>query len=359
MRFSLAIVIAAGCAAAPPPPVEPDHYRDPTAWLCLPGRANDPCSRDLATTEIRPDGTRAAKAPTEPLPIDCFYVYPTVDLRLRAANHTDFSDVGSITTTTRAQVARFSSVCSIYAPLYRQVTIGSYVRGGERLDDGLAAAYADVAAAFRAYLAHFDRGRRIVLIGHSQGAEMVSRLVDEFFDRDPAMRARLVVAMPIGGKVEVASGRDVGGTFANIPLCRALGQTGCVVAFRSYRDDGTFAHLDAEPAGRELACVNPGSLADPARQAPLDAAYPTGNVAGVDGVTTPYVSFPALYAGRCAEAPGGNRVLAITEISSARTSPTDLSKLRFSTKLGTHIIDLQIAQDDLIEIVQRAAQAAR
>ena len=41
-------------------------------------------------------------------------------------------------------------------------------------------------------------------------------------------------------------------------------------------------------------------LGRPSPMAALDAAYLTKHAAHVDGVTTPFVTFPALYVGRCA-----------------------------------------------------------
>jgi hypothetical protein len=335
VRISLVVLVA--CATPTPPPLAPGHYRDPSAWLCLPGRS-DPCGLDISTTEIRPDGTRAPRAMASQQPADCFYVYPTVDLGLRPGNHEDFADLSKIAETTRAQVARFAQVCTLYVPLYRQARIGSYLRGGHQLDANLDAAYADVADAFRHYLATYNRGRDLVLIGHSQGAEMVKRLVVDVVERDPALRARLLVALPIGGRFDTS-------TF-QLPACSATAQRGCVIAYRSYLD-GT------QPEDASALCVNPGRLLDPEMPGPLDATYlNSGHLDGVAGVTTPFISFPALYSARCVAG-----VLVIAETPGRRTSPVRLDRLVFETSFGTHVIDLQIAQDTLIEIVRRAEQA--
>src|SRR5262249_40233892 len=109
-------------------------------------------------------------------PADCFYVYPTVDMKFFPGNHDDFSDRWPMSGATIAQAVRFRDVCALYVPLYRQVTIGTYVIGGPQLDDRLEFAYSDVEAAFRRYLAAYDRGRPLVLLGHSQGAHMITRL---------------------------------------------------------------------------------------------------------------------------------------------------------------------------------------
>ena len=357
MRFLLGLVLVAACTRPVPAPWSAGHYDSPSTWLCRPDLPDDPCRRDLATTVIDFGGARtvvpvhAATAPA----VDCFYVYPTVDLGFGAANHDQFSDLSAMTTTTRAQVALFSQVCAMYVPLYRQITIGTYVHGGDRLANGLDLAYSDVAAAFRTYLAAHP-GRRIVLIGHSQGAEMVKRLVARFFDHDEAMRARLVIALALGGDITVPIGKLVGGSFAHVPLCSAVGETGCVIAYRSYPVGGTPEQPDpALPPGQQQACVNPGNLGDPSATVVLDAVYARGRFVALDGTTTPFVSFPALYLGRCAGSITGAQGLEIEETDSPRRSPVQLEEVVFATPAGTHILDYQIAQADLIDLVRRAA----
>jgi hypothetical protein len=359
LRFAyLPLLVSSWACAKPAPPPRPaGHYQAASAWLCMPGRAGDPCDHDLDTTVIDGNGGRAVVPEVaSAAPVDCFYIYPTVDLSLRPGNHDDFSDVSRIAMTTRAQVGRFGQVCSLYVPLYRQVTIGTYARGGDRLEAGLDLAYSDVAAAFREYLASYNHGHRIVVLGHSQGAEMAKRLLVDFFDRDPALRARLVVAMPIGGHLEVPVRKKVGGTFANLPVCSTPGETGCVIGYRSRRADD----IPDEPGtpltpGREEVCVNPGNLARPEVPAALDAVYlRSKHIDGTDGVTTPFVSYPALEVGRCIASLSGARVLGIEATTGPRKPPIDLDSALFARKLGTHVLDFQIAQDNLIAIVRQA-----
>jgi len=118
-------------------------------------------------------------------------------------------------------------------PLYHQVTIGTYLQAKDILERGLAIAFADIERAFAEYLAHADRSRKIVLVGHSQGAEMVNRLLRRFFDDDPAMRARLLLAMPIGGDVDALTSDTRGAPPRTSPL-HAPRRDRCIVAYRSY-----------------------------------------------------------------------------------------------------------------------------
>ncbi len=149
---------------------------------------------------------------------DCFYVYPTVstessdnaDLRVQAA------EVG----TAIAQAARFSQVCRVWAPMYRQVTLAGLVRelsaGADLQADTVA--YDSLLSAWQDYLAHDNHGRPVIFIGHSQGAAMLIRLLASQVDPDPALRARTVVAILAGGNVTVPIGKTVGATFRHLPL---------------------------------------------------------------------------------------------------------------------------------------------
>jgi hypothetical protein len=139
---------------------------------------------------VRPDGSRVVVpfVPATRPNVDCFYVYPTLDMAMVPGNHTDFTDTTRMRDAARAQAARFGAACRVIVPLYRQITFDTYLVPREEREPRLKAAFADVLDAFRWYLAHLDDGRRIVLIGHSQGAEMVVRLLLALFDGDARAR---------------------------------------------------------------------------------------------------------------------------------------------------------------------------
>ncbi len=340
-----------------------ERYADLKMWECLPGRTDDTCNRDLSATEIRADGTRTVipKEVAKDAEVDCFYVYPTVDLKLIAGNHEDFSDLRPISFATGAQVAQFGQVCRLYVPLYRQVTIGTYLRSEERQEKGLEVAFSDVEDAFLHYMGTYNNGRKLVLIGHSQGAEMVKRLLQRFFDDDPKMRERLLIAMPIGGNIDVPTDHTKGGTFHNIPFCTKEGELACVVGYRSYWGNSQGRTEHDLPHGDQSICVNPANVSEPKARAPLHAYFPKNDkLEGVDGVTTPFVYYPDLYSGRCVDGVNMYRYLEIAEYPSpggVRKSPLDLSS--FTGKYGTHIIDLQFPQGDLIEMVRVRAKHAK
>ncbi|HEY1692290.1 MAG TPA: DUF3089 domain-containing protein [Polyangiaceae bacterium] len=386
LRFAPLLLAPAllGCAIEAPPPQAPPppsnlqapftgfqsrHYGDPSSWLCLPGR-NDACAADLTATELRPDGSRVVVR-DEPKPgsdeVDCFYVYPTVDMRMYAANHEDFSDLSAITRATVGQVARFRNVCRLYVPLYRQTTFGSYFQSEEARRPYRDVAVSDVVDAFLEYMGQYNHGHKIVLVGHSQGAEMTIALMKRLFDDDPVMRAKLLIAMPIGWGMDVLPGQATGGTFHNIPMCTKHGETGCVIGYRSYVGDGPANVGKSVPSpGHDSLCVNPAELAH--GKATFSRSYfgrppPPLHLIGVEDVSTFFVMLRDYYAGQCVEGPNGLRYLAVTEApvpGDRRVSPIDLSLKFFHGVLGLHLLDMHFPQGDLVDLVaERAAAVAR
>ena len=193
-----------------------------TVWLCRPGLADNPCDSNLTTTVVSADGTSTMRQPLAPAkdpPIDCFYVYPTIsDQKTENANLNIDPEEKAVAV---QQAARFSQVCKVYAPMYRQLTVAGLAAavgtaGGGGVG-GPNPGYADVLSAWQDYLARYNNGRGVVLIGHSQGAAILARLVTSEIDPNPDVRARLVSALLIAGNISVAAGQDVGGDFKNIP----------------------------------------------------------------------------------------------------------------------------------------------
>ncbi len=159
-------------------------------------------------------------------------------------------------------------MCKVYAPMYPQIT----ARGGlAGITPGEATiAYDGALAAWRYYLANYNHGRGVVLIGHSLGASTLKQLIKEQIDPNPSLRHRLVSADLLGGQVTVPVGKDVGGDFQHVPACHAAWQTGCVVAYSSFLKEppeesnlGRVAspYFKTEPnPSLEILCVNPAAL---------------------------------------------------------------------------------------------------
>ena len=183
------------------------------------------CDVDLSTTVLDRDGrSTVERARLDPkAPVDCFYVYPTVSTD--TTTNSDLVPDAAERNVVRLQLARFGTKCRLFAPMYRQLTLAAMGRAnaaGIESPDFLGVGYEDVRAAWRYYLAHDNGNRGIVLIGHSQGTSILTELIRSEIDGTP-MQSRIVSALLIGGPggILVPRGRDAGGTFAHMPLCRA------------------------------------------------------------------------------------------------------------------------------------------
>ena len=117
--------------------------------------------------------------------------------------------------------------------------------------------------AWNYYLQHDNNGRGVVLIGHSQGSGVLTQLIRNEIDGKP-VQAKLVSALLLGTSLPVPKGKDVGGAFQHIPLCRSATQTGCVIAYASFRstipppENSRFGRVQGE--NMEAACANPAAL---------------------------------------------------------------------------------------------------
>jgi hypothetical protein len=83
---------------------------------------------------------------------------------------------------------------------------------------------------------------------------------------------------------------------------------------------------------------------------------------GVADVTTPFVLVRDFYGARCVRGPAGDAWLEVSapQATDTRTSPVDLHDRRFRIgNLGLHVLDMQLAQGDLVDMVARRAAALR
>jgi hypothetical protein len=346
-----------------------------TKWLCRPGMHDNPCAVGLGTTTftpaLQPQGTSLPKAHRR---VDCFYVYPTVsDQTGPSATRAIDPEERSIA---RYQAARYGQDCRIFAPMYRQVTLAGIQAPAGRQRAPARLAYGDVLAAWRDYLRHFNHGRGVVLIGHSQGAGHLTALLRREVERHPTQLRRLVSAVLLGGNVTVRKGRHSGGSFRHVPACRSRTQTGCVIAFSTFdetppansifgRTSGRFNPIIGGPSGKryEVLCTNPAALRG--GTAKLDPVFPTvpfapGTTIGLatlaTGITplsagTPWASAPGAYTGHCSSA-GGAHVLRIAPQAGA-PDPLPVPDATW----GLHLLDANIALGDLVDVV--GAQAKR
>jgi len=371
-------------AAQPAEPPRPNDYADAKAWLCRPGRTSadgDRCDIDMSTTVVAADGalTREAFKANPNAPIDCFYVYPTIstDQAPNADMNADPAEINVI----KQQAARFTSVCKVYAPMYRQISLMGLRRllaapGGDPVAFfGNGVQYDDVRDAWKYYVEHDNKGRGVVLIGHSQGAYILESLIKNEVEGKP-IQSKMVSALILGATLATPKGKDVGGFFKSIPLCHAASQIGCVINYSAFRatvppSASTLFGRTADPATGG-SCTNPAALGGGAGD--LHAYFDTSGQtitnkppikpwAEGKTVDTPWVSVPGLLTGKCVTnnditylevtvngVPSDPRVDEITGDVAPAPSP-------IGAQWGLHLIDVNLTMGNLLDIVGQQAKA--
>jgi len=331
-----------------------------SVWLCRPGLAGDPCTGDLDAVSVGPNGIRTPVSAerSRSRAFDCFYVYPTVSAE--AGTNADLAVQASETDVARAQASRFSQVCDVWAPMYRQVTLRALFTGGV---PALQTAYQSLLSAWTDYLANYNHGRPIIFIGHSQGASMLIRLLASQVDPNPVLRARTLVAIIAGGNVQVATGQRKGGSFQNLPLCSSSTESGCVIAYSTFPSEPPAAALFGRPGqgvslmslqtakvGQEVACVDPAALSGGTGS--LQPYYP---VPRAGGAAVQWVTYPDQYNATCHDADGASW-LELDHISTAGDTRPTLTE-SIGPLWGYHAEDINVALGNLVDDV-RAEEAA-
>ena len=373
-RLNRVAVLALAAAALLIAAALPTGAHAATTWLCKPGASPNPCVGSLQTTVIDSSGQSRVETPrnAKKPPIDCFYVYPTVSDD--KSENSDLSIDPEETAIAQYQASRFSQRCRVFAPMYRQLTLQGL--GSTPPAAALLTAYGDVLAAWKEYMRRFNKGRGVVLIGHSQGSGMLEELVRQKIDPFPAARRRLISAILLGGNVTVKQGSDVGGVFRHVRGCHSPRQTSCVIAFSTFNqtppDNAIFgkppgvlsaAFNEPEPANLQVLCTNPAALRG--GSAPLDTLVPTTPFPGTIGLgvsilyngspptaPTPWVTPQDHFTGACVQSPNGTNVLIISPVDGARTlTPSP------DATWGLHLADVNIALGNLVADVGSESKA--
>jgi pimeloyl-ACP methyl ester carboxylesterase len=341
-----------------------------TVWLCKPGLVKNPCLAPLTATVIGTNGPlgRLPDRRTRRPRIDCFYVYPTISGQPTVNANRDIE--AEQRAAARQQASRFSQVCRPFAPMYRQLTLAAIADPAGITAEGARRAYRDVRAAWRDYLRRHNRGRGVVLIGHSQGTYMLRELIAREIDRRPAVRRRLVSALLIGGNVLVRKGRPAGGDFRNVEACRHARQAGCVIAYSAFAEpppaDAVFARARSrfpgsggDPSKVEVLCTNPASL--PGGSGSLRTLFRTERFPGLLGTLagdppaapTAWAALPGRYTARCRNEGGASWL----QVTASGGDPRPAVTQTLGPAWGLHLYDMNLTLGNLVDAVRRQAKA--
>jgi hypothetical protein len=367
----------AGDAGDPYPGYHSPTYADAANWLCR-GDTADVCDQDFDAAVIEADRHRRVHRwrPARHPAIDCFYVYPTISTD-QAGNSDLVPGADQELFVVRQQAARLGSVCRVFAPVYRQVTLTALlaILTGNPIPSDSALADADLLDAWKHYIANDNGGRGVLLIGHSQGAGRLNALLRNEIDGNPVLRDRLVSAVLLGTSFQVPENADVGGDLANVPLCRSRRQTGCVVTYSTFRASApppanSLFGRSLRP-GMKAGCTNPAALeggrASLLPYLPTDGKslpiFPAPLPDWVDpalGTTfdTPFVALPHFLEAECAERDGFS-YLSLTVKGDAADPRIDDIGGDLTPEWGLHLVDANVAMGDLVALARSQARAYR
>jgi hypothetical protein len=352
-------------------------YSNPAVWLCMPGR-QDACSAPQDATIVAVNGTltREVFHPAKNPPIDCFYVYPTVSNE--PGGNSDLVITTAEKLVVDAQFARFAAKCRLFAPMYRQVTLTALraMIAGKPIPVDRDLGYNDVLAAWNYYLSHDNKGRGVVLVGHSQGSGVLTRLIKEEIDGKP-VQDKLISAILMGTSLPVPKGADVGGAFKHIPVCRSDKQTGCVIAFADFRANvppPANSRFGKAPDGMQAVCANPAALGGGSGM--LNAYLSSSRISTAsDGTrepfdwTTPakpidtsFVKVPGLLSAECVDDEHGSYLAVTVHPAAGGARANDISgdvivNGQVLQDWGLHLIDANLTMGNLVAIVGDESKA--
>ncbi len=361
---------------AQPSTIAKNDYAVSGNWLCLPGHT-DACSGDNSATVVAANGamTKETWKADPKAPIDCFYVYPTVSMDPGVLS--DMVPNDEERRVVEQQLSRFAAKCKVYAPMYRQFTLTALRAAitGAALPGGQAAnaprpqtGYDDVVDAWNYYLTHNNKGRGVVLIGHSQGSGVLTQLIAKEIDGKP-VQAKLISALLLGTNLPVTKGGDTG-TFTSIPTCKSVTQTGCVLAYASFLDTATppsnsrFGRPREPNPAMEAACVNPASLTGGTGMlhsylSSVANGQSSADWASKGTVETPFVSLPGLLTATCVNEGGFNYLSVHVNADAADPRLDAIKPGGVTPDWGLHLIDVNLAMGNLVDLAESQGKAWR
>jgi hypothetical protein len=199
-------------------PIAP-NYTDEDTWVALPWRfdAADCIPQNCSI----PDMQDSAK-------VDVFYVYPTAYVFgiNWNAKYDSKNLMARVCNLTESQASAFNACAKVYTPFYRQAILKSFLnkKSGPK---ALNLAYEDVKAAFHHYLKYWNKGRPFIIAGHSQGSNLLTRLIKEEID-NTELQKQLVAAYLIGMPIPES-------TFQKLPIATKSSQTNCYISWNTFK----------------------------------------------------------------------------------------------------------------------------
>lgn len=163
----------------------------------------------------------------------------------------------------RGQASAFNKAGDVWAPRYRQATLGAFLTEKKEGQQALDAAYRDVLMAFDYFIREVPDDRPIILAGHSQGSLHLTNLLKDRVAGTP-LANRIVAAYVVGWPVSIEADVPAMG----LKVCETAEQTNCLLSWESFAEpadygriievyDTTIGFTGKPRKGTNLLCSNP------------------------------------------------------------------------------------------------------
>ena len=138
---------------------------------------------------------------------DIFYVYPTLgtkpvnddgerifysDIHQQSERDATAGNIGF------NKMMYADTTFNFFVPYYRQVTMETITMPEDSLEKRIAVPFADIQNAFTKYMDEYNQGRPFILLGHSQGSELLIKLLEQMDQEDFDL---MVAAYTFGWKI--------------------------------------------------------------------------------------------------------------------------------------------------------------
>ncbi|AMO73295.1 DUF3089 domain-containing protein [Sphingorhabdus sp. M41] len=138
----------------------------------------------------------------------------------------------------RGQASAFNAVGTVWAPRYRQATLGAFLTEKPEGQRALDAAYQDVLAAFDYFVAEIPDNQPIILAGHSQGSLHLTNLLKDRVAGTPLANrvvAAYVAGWPVSAETDVPE--------MGLDICEAPDQTRCIASWQSFAEPADYGRI--------------------------------------------------------------------------------------------------------------------
>jgi hypothetical protein len=239
--FLLVITLFSSCA---------DKYKPFKTNYTFKSKDGSPDYSDLQYWAAHPGKWDPSDSVPEPLrhetrdsSVDVFFLHPTTYTKKikshNAAIDDDYLNAKTDYSTILYQASVFNQQCRIFSPRYRQASIKMFfTKDDAQKEQAFEMAYADIKNAFEYYLQHWNKGRPVIIAGHSQGSKFAERLLRDYFEGKP-LSQKLIVAYVAGWSVPKEY-------FTSLKMCNDSLQTGCICSWRTLRNGYVPSYLRFE-----------------------------------------------------------------------------------------------------------------